>query len=184
MSFNRSLLGFALVLPLSFTLFSCAAAAQTTTPAAATTPTAATTPAVGSMFVDVGEAYNHYVAPATYATELDFGVRLAGTNFFSISTLDLQPSVATMRTGIGYLIKKSGPVSIFATMDGGVTSTSGTPSGLTLGNVGGGVRVRYDLGSKWPKLAGLGVIAGIRETAIAGSSVSPEGLLGLSYLLK
>ena len=142
------------------------------------------------MFLSIGEAYNHYVTPATYATELGFGVQFGQTNFYNINTLDLGATAATVREDVGYLIKKSGPVAVFATMGGGITSVSSTTAtslsvgGVTLGSVGGGMLVRYDLGSLSKKLTGFGLLAGIRETAVSGSNVSPEFSLKLSYFLK
>jgi hypothetical protein len=161
--------------------------------------TASTTPAASTnaMFFGIGAEYNHYSTPATYATTADFGVKLAGTNFYSISTLEMQQRTATVRTGVGYLLKHAGLVSVIATMDGGVTTTttttaSGTTTNapaialgnLALGNVGGGVLVMYDLGTLNSKLANVHAVGGFREAAVAGTSVSPEFIFKLSYSLK
>lgn len=136
------------------------------------------------MFLSVGETYNRYAPVANWATTLDFGTKLGGTNFYSISTLVMQSQTSTMRTGVGYLIKKSGPVSVYGLMDGGVTSTTGANTSVNLGNVGGGVVVRYDLGSITPKLSGFGAAVQFRETAVAGNSVAPELSAKLTYYLK
>jgi hypothetical protein len=124
-------------------------------------------------------------------------VKLAGTNFNSISTLEMQQRTATVRSSVGHKPKHAGPVSVIATMDGGVTTTTTTTaSGTTTdapaialrnlapGNVGGGVLVMYDLGTLNSKLANVHAVGGFREAAAAGTSVSPEFIFKLSYSLK
>jgi hypothetical protein len=146
------------------------------------------------MFIATGVVYDHYVATPGYANTIDFGIQVPNSNFWSVSTMVLQPNVATMRTGAAYLLKRAGPFSVFATADAGVSSVAGTgplaPSplfsvgGLTLGNVGGGVLFRFDLGSVNKKLTGLGIVTGFRETAVAGTSIAPEFILKMGFFLK
>ncbi len=158
--------------------FSGALFAQTTTPAAAT------------LFVSTGVQYNKYVpSDPTWATVLNFGTQIAGSNYWSISTMVLQSNAATLRSGFGYKLKCAGAFCFFATIDAGLTNVNGTAAapttpnigGFTLGNVGGGVLMKYDLGATFAKLKGVGIIAGFREAAVAGSNVSPEFTIALGH---
>lgn len=152
---------------------------------ATTTATAAAPAPAQSMFLSLGESYDHYATPTpVWATTLDFGTKMASSNFYSISTLVMEGKTSTMRTGVGYLIKKSGPVAVIGLIDGGVTTTV-APTSVTLGNVGGGILARYDLGSISKKLQGFGVAAQVREVAAgAGTGSTPEFTLKLTYYLK
>lgn len=148
-------------------------------------------PAPPTMFISTGVQYNKYVpSDPTWAATINFGVQISGSNYWSISTMVLQPNVATLRSGFGYKLKCAGAACFFATVDAGLTSVSATPSGtppalsvagVGLGNVGGGLLMRYDLGANWPKLKGLGIVAGFREAAVAGSNVSPEFTVALGH---
>jgi hypothetical protein len=156
---------------------------------AAATPATpvASQPAASSMFLALGGGYNHYSNPATSESTLNLGVQIGNSAFWSISTIAAQAKSATVRSGFGYAIKQSGPVLLLLLADGGATTaTSPTPaaSSFALGNVGGGMLVRYDLGSLTPKLKNIGLSGGVRMAAIAGTSVQPEWLCGISYVLK
>jgi hypothetical protein len=163
-----------------FTLGALCAFGQT-----ATTTAAFTT----SVFVGLGGEYNHYSNPALAASILELGV--CGSKVCSITTIEMQDRVSTVRTGFGYLLKKSGKLSLYGTMDAGATfglvqaTSAAVASAVALGNLGGGLRVRYDLGGA--KLAGhvipagFGVVAGVRMAAVAGTSVQPEYMASMSF---
>lgn len=151
---------------------------------------AADTTSTGSMFLGIGTVYNHYTTERGFTPFLDFGVQISETRFYSISTLGLGRLSATMRTGVGYSLKKSsdGNLNVIALMDGGITTASDTTAlsvgGLTLGTVGGGVLLRYNLGAFSSRLNNVGIAFGLRETAVSGTSVTPEFSIKLSYFLK
>ncbi|HLI85557.1 MAG TPA: hypothetical protein VKV17_16700 [Bryobacteraceae bacterium] len=134
-----------------------------------------------SVFISVGAAYGPQSA---LTPTVDVGVEIGSSHFYSISTLMLGRPTATLRTGFGYTVKRSGPVAVMALLDGGLSSLPAGTSGILLGNIGGGAGVRYDLGYHWKSLAGLNVVASLRETAISGASVTPEYSFKLSYFLK
>ena len=165
------------------------------------TPQKAQAPAPSIMFIGVGGGYNRYVTPATFATTVDFGVKLSSSNFWSLSTLVLQGNAATVRSGLAYPIKCAGALCVVATMDGGVTTTqtttvtaagtttqTGSPmlavGNLALGNVGGGALLMFDLGRMTKRLTNIRAVVGFREAAVAGTSVAPELVFKLSYALK
>jgi hypothetical protein len=140
------------------------------------------------VLVGVGLSYNRYTAAPAWSSAVDFGFQIGGSPLISISSLILQPKTASIQTALGYDLKKQGPVHVIALASLGVASSSTAPAvsvgTVNLGTLGGGLLVRYDLGHLHKSLAGLGLAAGVRETAIAGSNVAPEFLLKLNYYLK
>jgi hypothetical protein len=146
-------------------------------------------PSTTSVFVGLGGEYNRYSSPSFAAAILELGV--CGSKVCSITTVEMQSHLSTVRSGFGYLIKKAGRVSLFATMDAGATfgvtqaSAAAAAQSIALGNLGGGLRIRGDLGGL--KIfghaipAGFGIVGGVREAAVAGSSIQPEFMGTMSY---
>ena len=176
-----------LVITAMFALAALCAFGQATTTTAPTTPTGTT-----SVFIGLGGEYNHYSTPALTAATLELGV--CGNKVCSITTIEMQGTVSTVRTGFGYLVKTAGRVSLYGTMDAGATfgltqaTAAAAASGVALGNLGGGLRVRGDLGGL--KIlghaipAGFGVVGGVRMAAVAGTSVQPEYMASVNYRWK
>lgn len=82
----------------------------------------------------------------------------------------------TLRAVMGYSLKKTGNFNLILTGDAGSALTQVS----TLGAVGGGLRVRYDLGGISKALAGMGLMPGFRVGAIAGTSIAPEYTITLN----
>jgi hypothetical protein len=156
-------------------------------------PVSSVTP---SYFVSVGGEYNHYSSPAQGAATVSLGVGL-GSGLYSISTIEMGVSNATVRSGIGYALKNTDTFSLIALMDAGITSgsmpvngqtaaTAPISSSVSLGNVGGGFLVRYDLGNVIKSIAGKGlnVLVGVRMAAVTSQGVQPEALISLSKFFK
>jgi hypothetical protein len=142
-----------------------------------------------SVFIGLGGEYNHYSTPAFAATMLELGV--CGSKICSVSTLEMQQRVATVRTGFSWEAKKTGRFAFIVTMDAGATfgaiqaTAAQATSDIALGNVGGGARIRVDLGGASvlghviPK--GFGLMVGVREAAVAGTSVQPEFMGSMNF---
>jgi hypothetical protein len=148
-------------------------------PLVAQTTTTATTAAPLNYFVSVGGEYLRST-PNFAAGTVNFGV--CGNSLCSISTLETGATSSTVRTGVGYQLIKSGSVSLIALADAGVTMAS-SPA-VSLGNVGGGFLVRYDLGAKHPSLKNIGLTGGVRIAGVSGQNVQPEFLAAVSYWFK
>lgn len=160
---------------------------QTITPTVTSPTTNITQPSNQSMFLSVGEVYSRNASNvAALATTLNFGVQIASSSVFSITTLTQQAgsSTASFRSGFGYAVKKSSPLLLIALVDAGTVPPAPGSTAIALGNVGGGLMARYDLGSAWTKLKNVGVSGGLRITAISGNSVTPEYSVAISYFLK
>lgn len=82
----------------------------------------------------------------------------------------------TLRAELGYSLKKTGNFNLILVGDAGSAITTVN----TLGTVGGGLRLRYDLGGISKGLAGLGIMPGFRVAAVAGTSIAPEYTLILN----
>jgi hypothetical protein len=187
--------GIAISLALSYAAFG-----QTATMAPIATPVPQATPGgsatASSIVFGIGGGYNHYSTPASYETMVNVAVQIGSSAFWSISTVSLQPKVASVRSGFGYAIKKSGPVTMILLADAGavvssvttanvaVSATAPATGAFALGNVGGGILMRYDLGDVLPSLKNIGIGAGFRMAAITSQSVQPEVLVSISYVLK
>ena len=145
-----------------------------------------------ALFVNLGGEYNHYSKPAMGAATVEVGV--CGNHVCGTTTIEMQGNTSTLRFDTGYMLKRAGRVSFFATVGAGATlgntpSTGGLPaSSVVLGNLGGGFRARLSLagikifGHALP--VGFGVLAGLRIAAVAGVSVQPEPMLAMSYYAK
>jgi hypothetical protein len=144
-------------------------------------------PAPPDYFVQIGLEYNHYSDPAMLAATVKLGARMS-TNFWSISTITMQPNTATIRSGIGYALKKTANLLLLSIGDAGITSQTTAvgalpiPSTVILGNIGGGFLVSYDLAGVWQKLKekGLRFNAGVRMAAFTATSVQPAFSGGFS----
>ena len=149
--------------------------------------TTAPPPSTGaSYFIGVGGEVNRYASTPFSAVTVDFGV--CGNSLCSISTVENQKSLATIRTGVGYYLLKTGPVSLYALADAGISTgtvaTTPNPASVTLANVGGGFKVRYDLGSHFKTLQGLGLTGGVRIAGVTTQGIAPEYMVSVSYRLK
>lgn len=134
----------------------------------------------GSVVLGLGAEYNRYANPRWLST-IDFGIQLPGTKVFSLTTLETpfqRQALPDLRTGFGYLFKYDKRVALILYMDAGAVGSTWGPGTAVLGNVGGGILVRWDLGHS------VGLVVGLRETAVAGQTVSPQALVKLSYYLK
>lgn len=155
----------------------------------AATPTTPATALPGSFLIGIGGGYNssgyNGAGSQKAAALVEFGYQPGttsptGSNLWITTTFITQPGKAsginTLRAGIGYSIKKSGNWNLILTADGGGTSTVSS----VLGTVGGGIKLRYDLGGLNKSLAGIGIAPTFRVAAISGTSVQPEYTLTLS----
>ena len=148
----------------------------------AQTPAPATGP---NWFVSLGAEYNHYTPVAQFAATANFGAKVSD-HFWSITTLVMQPSAATIRSGVGYSLVQNNNLRLIMLGDAGITTQTNQiagaipiPTAVTLGNLGGGALISYDLGGAWTKLKdkGLYVNAGVRIAAVTATSVMPAAII-------
>jgi hypothetical protein len=140
-------------------------------------------------FLALGAEVNHY-APAgnQAASTISLGARLGETNWWSVSTLNMQPAAATVRQGAGYALVRHPDVLLIGVVDGGVTvetvQVAGAipaPRSLTLANVGEGVIVNYRLAKFWQRFGKLRLNVGFRMAAVSSQSVQPAFLASIAH---
>lgn len=165
-----------------------AAQAQTTTNNVANTVTTAA--AVTTWGLSVGAEMTTYNTPLAVIPTI--GVMACGKGWCEITTLENGSTIATIRQEIAYKAKCStdGNSCMLILAGGGLTavpSSSGlTPSSVTLGTLGGGVAMLYDLGGIIKPLKGAGVKAkfSVREASVTSLGVKPQYQFELVYRFK
>jgi hypothetical protein len=136
----------------------------------------ATTPP--NYFVTIGTEISPYSTPPNYAATTGVGVRISG-NWWNVNTLVMNPLQASVRVGAGYAAVHNGNTMLIILSDAGITTqTAGSlpiPTTVTLGNVGGGFLLSYNLQGIIKRLQdkGLNVNFGMRIAAITATSVEP-----------
>ncbi len=139
---------------------------------------AAAAPAQPSYVVGMGVEYNHYGDNPGFMPTFQFGWRMTD-RFWQVNTLNLGATTATMRAGFGYALVRRDHLLLIALSDAGITTQQNgggvplVPSTVTLGNIGSGVLVKYDLGALWKKLEGFGAGGSMRIAAVTSVSVQP-----------
>jgi len=177
------------VITLALVLALCAfGQTASTAPVTSTSPTTAALPSTWG--VSVGAEVTAYNKPVQYVPTI--GVMGCWTHLCEISTLEMAPSIATVRQEVAYQAKQSADKNsmLLILVGGGLTGTTTTagllPSSLNLGNVGGGVAFVYDLGGLIKPLKGAGVKfkASVRENAVTSLGVKPQYQAELVYRFK
>ena len=149
-----------------------ASTAQAQTPVTVTPVDEARTP---TIFVGAGAGISPYATGQKYSGIGTLAIRIAGSNILSWSTLQMIPGQttgATLRTGIGYVVRQQGRWGVTAIADAGV-ATGGT---VTLGSFSGGGVVTYEVN----QVQHLYITAGISIVAVTSSLVQPSFGIGFT----
>ena len=182
------------VIAAAFALLPLAAHAQTATALPTTTNplvnVATTAAAVTSWGISIGAEMTAYNTPRTVIPTI--GIMGCGSTWCEITTLENGSTIATIRQEIAYRAKcSSNGLSCMLILAGGglsaVPSSVGlTPSSVTLGSLGGGVALVYDLGGIFKRLKGTGVKAklSVREASVTSLGVKPQYQFELAYRFK
>lgn len=96
---------------------------------------------------------------------------------YSITTMDISPTISSLRTGVAYLAwrSSSGNWNVLTHIDGGMTSLSATATA----SLATGAIVMYDFGGIIPALKG-NILTGVVRLVAAGTKAGPVYELGLS----
>lgn len=143
-----------------------------------------------SWGIGVGAEITSYSSPLTLIPTVS--VMGCWTGLCEITTIENGSTIATLRQEIGYKVKQSadGSSMLIVLAGGGLTGTTSAggllPSSVTLGAVGGGVALVYDLGALIKPLKGQGVRVklSMREAAVTSLGVKPQYQAELVYRFK
>lgn len=137
-------------------------------------------PVSPTYFVSSGASYNRYSTSSPNAAGwLSGAIKLGGnsSSTYSITTIDLTGTSASLRTGIATILAQDGGFSLLAHADGGVTTgaVAGATASTALGSFSGGAIITYDLGSlfKGMKNKGIFALGVVRIVSISSTSIQP-----------
>jgi hypothetical protein len=182
------------VIAATFALLPIAAYAQTApalpTATNALEDAATTASAATSWGISIGAEMTAYNTPRAIIPTI--GVMGCGDKWCEITTLENGSTIATIRQEIAYRAKcSSDGYSCMLILAGGglsaIPSSVGlTPSSVTLGSLGGGFALVYDLGGIFKRLKGAGVKAkfSVREASVTSVGVKPQYQFELAYRFK